>query len=100
MQHIFCTFAMLKATTRKGAYNNTKMQRQVSDMHIAHGRRGEQINATQTYHRRGPEEEACSCWMIFGNFLEKTAFLMSFGLHFTRFQRQLKEQNFRDLQAN
>ena len=37
MQHIFCTFAMLLATTRKGAYNNTKMQRQVSGMHIARG---------------------------------------------------------------
>ena len=36
MQHIFCTFAMLLATTRKGAYNNTKMQRQLSGMHIAH----------------------------------------------------------------
>ena len=28
---------MLLATTRKGVYNNTKMQRQVSGMHIAHG---------------------------------------------------------------
>ena len=28
---------MLLATTRKGAYNDTKMQRQVSGMHIAHG---------------------------------------------------------------
>ena len=37
MQHIFCTFAMLLAPTRKGAYNNTKMQRQVSGMHIARG---------------------------------------------------------------
>ena len=37
MQRIFCTFAMLLATTRKGAYNNTQMQRQVSGMHIARG---------------------------------------------------------------
>ena len=37
MQRIFCTFAMLLATTRIGAYNNTKMQQQVSGMHIAHG---------------------------------------------------------------
>ena len=37
MQRIFCSFAMLKATTSEGAHNNTKMQQPVSGMHIARG---------------------------------------------------------------
>ena len=37
MQRIFCTFAMLQATTSEGVRNNTKMQQPVSGMHIAHG---------------------------------------------------------------
>ena len=36
MQHIFCTFAGLLTTTREGVHNNTKMQRLVSGMRIAH----------------------------------------------------------------
>ena len=37
MQHIFCTFAMLQATTSEGARSNTKTQQPVSGMQIAHG---------------------------------------------------------------
>ena len=35
MQCIFCTLAMLQATTREGALNNAKMQKPVSGMHTA-----------------------------------------------------------------
>ena len=34
MQQIFCALAMLKATIRKTASNNTKMQRLVSGIHM------------------------------------------------------------------
>ena len=37
IQLIFCIFAMLYATICKSARNNTKMQRPVTGMHIAHG---------------------------------------------------------------
>ena len=53
------------------------------------GRLGEQISATQTYHRRGLEVIP-----FFSNFLEKIAILMPFGLHFAYFQSHLKQQNF------
>ena len=34
MQRIFCTFAILQATTRGGAPNNANMQEPVSGMHM------------------------------------------------------------------
>ena len=45
-------------------------------------RRGNQTSATQLHQRRS---EPPSRWAIFCNFLEKTAILMPFGLHFTQF---------------
>ena len=76
-------------------------------------RHGEQIRATQTYHRRGlgdPPQgtqrllgcggKAPSHWAISCNFLEKIVILMPFGSHFAYFQSHLNQQNFWDLKAN
>ena len=48
----------------------------------------------------GYEGETPSRWAIYLKFFEKIALLMLFGLHFTRCQSHLKEQNFLDLKAS
>ena len=59
--------------------------------------RGEQISATQTYHRGGMRVELPAAWRFFGSFWKKMAILMRFGPHFARFQSHLKEKKIFDV---